>query len=80
MHDEYEKSKTPEGNETSSSNSEDEEQQESVADPAVCVRQRRTKGNRCQLVIASLLQNNISYNAQPTSLKKQKKLSCFFCP
>ena len=43
---EYEKSKTLEGNETSSSGSEDEEQQESVADPAVYVRQRRSKGNR----------------------------------
>ena len=52
---EYEKSETLEGNETSSSRSEDEEQQESVAEPVGYVRQRRTKGNRCNLVKASLL-------------------------
>ena len=50
---EYDKSKTLEGNETSSSGGEDEEQQ--VADPVVYMRQCRTKGNRCHLVIASLL-------------------------
>ena len=32
-----------------------EEQQESVVDPIVYVRQHRTKGNRYHLVIASLL-------------------------
>ena len=52
---EYEKSKTLEGKETSSSSSEDEEQQESVVDPVVYVRQRAIKGNRCHLVMASLL-------------------------
>ena len=52
---EYEKSKTLEGKETSSSSSEDEEQQESVVDPVVYARQRRIKGNRCHLVITSLL-------------------------
>ena len=50
---EYEKSKTLERNETSSSGSEDEEQQ--VADPVVYMRQCRTNGNRYHLVIASLL-------------------------
>ena len=42
---EHEKSKTLEGKETSSSSSEDEKQQESVVDPVVYVRERRTKGN-----------------------------------
>ena len=51
----YEKSKTFKGNETSSSGSEDEEKQESVVDPVVYVRQRRTKGNRYHLVMTSLL-------------------------
>ena len=51
----YEKSKAPMGNETSSSGSEDEEKQESVVDPVVFVRQRRTKGNCYHLVMASLL-------------------------
>ena len=46
---------TFEGKETSSSGSEDEEQQESVVDPVVHVRQHRTKGNRYHLVMASLL-------------------------
>ena len=52
---EYEKSKTLEEKEASSYSSEDEEKQESVIDPVVYVRQRRTKGNRCHLVMASLL-------------------------
>ena len=52
---EYDKSKTLERNETSSSDIDDEEQQESVADEVVYMRQCRTKGNRCHLVMASLL-------------------------
>ena len=52
---EYEKSKTLERKETSNSSSEDEVQQESVVDPVVYVRQRRTKGNRYHLVMASRL-------------------------
>ena len=51
----YEKSETLKGNETSSSGSEEEEKQESVLDPVVYVRRRRTKGNRYHLVMASLL-------------------------
>ena len=39
----------------SSSNTEDEEQQESVVDLVVYVRQRRTMGNRYHMVMASLL-------------------------
>ena len=50
---EYENSKTLERKETSNSSSEDEVQQESVVDPVVNVRQRRTKGNRYHLVIAN---------------------------
>ena len=46
---------TLKGKETSSCSSEDEEQQESVVDPIVYVRQHRTKGNRYHFVIASLL-------------------------
>ena len=52
---EYEKSKTIERKETSNSSSEDEGQQKSVVDPVVYVRQRRTKGNRYHLVMASQL-------------------------
>ena len=52
---EYEKFKTLEGKETSSFSSEDEEQQESVVDPVVYVRQRRAKGNRYHFAMASLL-------------------------
>ena len=44
-----------EGNERSSSTSEDEEQQESVTNPVIYVRQRRTKGKCCHLVMESLL-------------------------
>ena len=51
----HEKSKTIEGNERSSSTSEDDEQQESVANPVVYVRQRRTNGKCWQLVMESLL-------------------------
>ena len=51
----YEKSKTLKRNETSSSGSENEEKQKSVVDPVAYVRQRRTKGNRYHLVMASLL-------------------------
>ena len=52
---EYEKSKTLERKETSSSSSEDLEQHKSIVDPVVHVRQLRTKGNRYYLVTASLL-------------------------
>ena len=51
---EYEKSKTLEGKETCSSSSGDEEQQESVVDPVVYLRQRRIKDNRYHLMLASL--------------------------
>ena len=51
----HEKSKAIEGTERSSSTSEDEQQQESVANPVVYVRQRRTNGKSCHLGMRSLL-------------------------
>ena len=61
------------GKETSSSGSEDEEQQESVVDIVVYVRQHRTKGNHYHLVMTSLLFRIISVIMQLTSLMKEKK-------
>ena len=52
---EYEKSKTLEEKEASSYSSEDKKQQESVVDLVVYVRQLKTKGNHCHLVMASML-------------------------
>ena len=69
---EYEKSKTLEGKETGSSSSEDEEQRESIVDPVVYVRQRRTKDNCYHLVMASSFWNNISYNAADVIKEAEK--------